>query len=69
MKASPGDRLIVHGHRVGERDRSGEVVEVRGEDGAPPYVIRWDDGHQDLFCPESDAIIEHPSHPSNRPGW
>lgn len=61
MKAAPGDRVIVRGHRVGERDRSGQILEVRGEDGAPPYVIRWTDGHEDLFFPESDATIEHQS--------
>ncbi len=58
MKAAQGDRVIVRGHRVGEHTRIGQVVEVRGKDGAPPYVVRWDDGRQDLFFPAADATIE-----------
>lgn len=33
---------------------------MEGEDGAPPYLVRWDaDGHQGLFFPGADAVIEH----------
>lgn len=59
MRAATGDRLVVHGHRVGEHDRAGDIVDVRGDDGAPPYVVRWEDGHEDLMFPSSDATIEH----------
>ena len=60
MKAQVGDMLVVSGHRVGEPDRTGEVVEVRGEDGEPPYVVRWDDtGHEGLYFPGSDAHVQH----------
>jgi hypothetical protein len=60
MKAQVGDMLVVCGHRVGEPDRTGEVVEVRGEDGEPPYVVRWDDtGHEGLYFPGSDAHVQH----------
>ena len=57
MHASVGDRLLVEGHTVGERRREGEVVEVRGEDGGPPYVVRWDDGHEGLCYPGADAHV------------
>jgi hypothetical protein len=60
MKASVGDRITVRGHRVGEPDRNAEILEVRGTDGAPPYVVRWDEnGHETLFFPGSDAFIKH----------
>jgi hypothetical protein len=60
MRAAVGDRLRIKGHHVGEPDRSGEVVEVRGAEGAPPWMIRWDDAdHAVLFFPGSDALVEH----------
>jgi hypothetical protein len=34
MRASPGDRIVVKGHRVGEPDRNCEVLEA-AEDGGP----------------------------------
>jgi hypothetical protein len=60
MQAKVGDRLVIKGHRVGEHDRDAEVLEVRGTDGGPPYLVRWDeDGHVGLLFPGSDATIEH----------
>jgi len=59
MHANVGDRIVVRGHQVGDADRRGEIVEVHGADGAPPYVVRWSDGHQGLFFPGSDATVEH----------
>ncbi|NDU76891.1 DUF1918 domain-containing protein [Actinomadura sp. DSM 109109] len=58
MKAKIGDRLHVHGNVVGLPDRIGEIIEVRGPDGGPPYVIRFDDGHECLVYPGPDAVIE-----------
>ena len=69
MKANVGDRLVIKGHHVGEPDRDAEIIEVRGDDGAPPYLVRWaDDGHEGLFFPGSDASIEHfPARRRHRP--
>lgn len=62
MKAAVGDRLVIKGHKVGEHDADAEILEVRGEDGAPPYLVRWSaDGHEGLVFPGSDALIEHPA--------
>jgi hypothetical protein len=58
MQASVGDRILIHGHVVGQADRTGEIIEVRGPDGSPPYVVRFDDGHETLVYPGPDAIIE-----------
>lgn len=67
MHASAGDRLVIKGHYVGEPDRDAEILEVRGEDGGPPYRVRWEeDGHEGLFFPGSDAVIEHFPHRRHR---
>ena len=58
MHATIGDRLHVHGNAVGHPDRTGEVVEVHGAAGAPPYLVRFDDGHTRLCFPGPDAVIE-----------
>lgn len=60
MRAAVGDRLHVHGHTVGERDRMGQIIDVRGADGAPPYMVRYDDGHEALVFPGPDAQVEPP---------
>lgn len=63
MKASPGDRLVVRSLHVGEVVRDGEILEVHGEDGAPPYVVRWsDNGHESLVFPGPDAYVQHFTH-------
>ncbi|UBU17545.1 DUF1918 domain-containing protein [Nonomuraea gerenzanensis] len=58
MQANVGDILIIHGHVVGQGDRKGEIVEVRGENGAPPYLVRFDDGHEQLMYPGPDSVVE-----------
>lgn len=59
MNANPGDRLILAGTHVGDPQRVGLVVEVHGDNGAPPYLVRWEDsGHQTLCFPGPDARIE-----------
>jgi hypothetical protein len=60
MRAVVGDRLHVHGRVVGARDELAEIIEVRGADGAPPYVIRHEDGHEALVFPGPDAQVEPP---------
>ncbi|MGZ8631407.1 MAG: DUF1918 domain-containing protein [Actinomycetota bacterium] len=51
MKAAIGDLLRIRGHHIGEADRDAEILEVRGDEGAPPYLVRWDDGHVGLMFP------------------
>jgi hypothetical protein len=64
MKASVGDRLVIKGHHVGDPDRDAEILEVHGTEGAPPRLVRWsDDGHEGLFFPGPDAMVEHFDHP------
>jgi hypothetical protein len=63
LRASPGDRLVIRGHHLDERERDGEILEVLGEDGLPPFLVRWsDDGHVSRLLPGSDAYVEHFAH-------
>jgi hypothetical protein len=59
MQAAVGERLVIHSKTVGQPDRHGEVLEVRGEGGAPPYLVRFDDGHETLLYPGADCELEH----------
>lgn len=59
MKARAGDELIVKGQHVGDVVRQGVITEVRGEDGGPPYLVRWSDGHESSFFPSAGTVVEH----------
>jgi Domain of unknown function (DUF1918)/Rv2632c-like len=57
MKASVGDRIVMAGEQVDRPTRDGEVLEVRGADGAPPYLVRWSDGHTGLLYPGPGSVL------------
>ncbi|GAB3547624.1 hypothetical protein J2S53_002440 [Actinopolyspora lacussalsi] len=62
MKATTGERLHMHSRTVEQPDRVGVILEVRGEDGNPPYLVRFDDGHERLVYPGTDCEVEgHPA--------
>jgi Domain of unknown function (DUF1918) len=52
-----GDIVAIHGHHVGEQERTGEVLEVLGEPGHEHFRVRWEDGHESVFYPSSDAVV------------
>ncbi|RBY78762.1 DUF1918 domain-containing protein [Geodermatophilus sp. TF02-6] len=58
MEARVGDRIVVRSTHQGEPERTGEVLEVRGQGGGPPYVVRWDpDGHTGVFYPAGTCAV------------
>jgi hypothetical protein len=57
LTARPGDHIVIVGHRVGDVVREGEILESRGLQHGPPFLVRWSDGHRALFWPGSDARI------------
>ena len=58
MHATVGDRIVVPGTHVDDPVRDGEIVEVHGTDGSPPYLVRWsDNGHESLVFPGPSAHI------------
>ncbi|MEU3459292.1 DUF1918 domain-containing protein [Streptomyces sp. NPDC006733] len=59
MRASVGDRLLVHGRTVGRQDRQAEVIEVLGADGGPPFRVRFEDGHETVMSPGPDTVVRH----------
>lgn len=63
MRAKVGDRIVIHAHRIGEPNRDCEVLDVRGPNGDPPFLVRWSDsGHESLFFPGTDASVQHFEH-------
>jgi hypothetical protein len=67
MFAAVGDEVIIRSSSLEGTVRDGEIIEVRGRDGAPPYLIRWsDNGHESLIFPGSDAMIRHFEDGENR---
>jgi hypothetical protein len=66
MRAEVGDQLTVLGRRQGGEDRHGEIVRVVGAGGAPPWLIRWRDGHQNMFFPSSGTEVKHDAAPGAR---
>ncbi len=59
MRAEVGDRVVIRGRTVEAPDRHGTIAEVRGEDGAGPYLVRFDDGRESVVFPGGDFIVEH----------
>ena len=60
MHAQVHDRIIVLSQHEGEPNRDGEILEVRGAEGRPPYLVRWSDtGHEGLFFPEAGVVVHH----------
>lgn len=58
MQAEIGDELVVHSRHVGDHERHGVIRKV-GADGAPPYIVDWDDGKQAVFFPSADSTVTH----------
>jgi uncharacterized protein DUF1876/uncharacterized protein DUF1918 len=74
MRATPGDHIILAGELVDQPTRAGEVLEARGTDGGPPYVVRWEDGHTSTMFPGPGAVLrvtesvaEHAEEVTDRP--
>jgi hypothetical protein len=62
MRAQVGDRIILAAEHIDQPTRDGEVLEVRGRDGGPPYVVRWSDGHTGLIYPGPGAVLSIGGH-------
>ena len=59
MNANVGDRIVVHGRHLAEHDRIGEIVEIHGPNGGPPYVVRWEGATETtVVVPGPDAHVE-----------
>lgn len=62
MYAEVGDRLVIQSPHLDEPVRDAEILQVRHDDGSPPYLVRWSDtGHEGLVFPGPDAVVHHTS--------
>lgn len=69
MRAAVGDRIVIASNTLDRPVRVGEVVELRHQDGTPPYLVRWADTEQTaLVFPGPDARVEHPADPADAAG-
>jgi hypothetical protein len=55
-----GDAIVVEARHVGDVPRTGEILTVLGEPDHPHFGVRWDDGHESIYYPSSDAFVHHP---------
>ncbi|MGW0582208.1 DUF1918 domain-containing protein [Streptomyces sp. NPDC002920] len=61
MRATTGDQFVQHGRVVGQPDKVGEIVEVMGKGGDPPFRVHFEDGHVGVCSPGPDTEIRHRS--------
>ena len=52
-----GDLIAVSGRHVGDTGRTGEVVDVLGDEEHPHYLVRWTDGHESVLYPSEKVSI------------
>lgn len=57
MRASVGDRIVLAAEHVDGPTRDGKVLEARGADGGPPYLVQWSDGHTGLLFPGPGSVL------------
>jgi Domain of unknown function (DUF1918) len=55
-----GDLVTIHGHRLGEHERLGEILEILGAPGHEHFRVRWEDEQETIFYPGSDATVGPP---------
>ena len=60
LRAKPGDRLVVPSGLPGGRDRHAKILDVRGPDWGPPYLVQWAaDGSIEVMVPGPEAWVDH----------
>jgi hypothetical protein len=57
MDAKVGDEIVIDGLHTGDPQREGEILEILERGGVVHYRVRWDDGHESVFFPGSDAHV------------
>lgn len=59
MQAVAGDRLHFQSRTVGVAEHTALILEIRGDNGEPPYLVRHQNGHEAVVFPGVDAWVEH----------
>lgn len=62
MRAKVGDRVVLTATKVDDPVRHGTIIGVGGDDGGPPFTVRWSDGRVALFFPGPGSVLSvgHP---------
>ena len=66
MDAHVGDHIVLESNKVGGTRRSGEVLEVIEGSGGQHYRVGWQDGHESIVYPSSDASVVATKQPPRR---
>ena len=61
MAGKPGNRIVVEAERVGQAERTGEILEVVESDVSVRYRVRWSDGRETLLTPAGGSVRIIPS--------
>jgi hypothetical protein len=62
MYAEVGDKLVREGERTEFGEQLGVVVEVRGNAGRPPYLVRSPDGRESVMFPDPGVFVMKGNH-------
>ncbi|GHC97952.1 hypothetical protein GCM10007079_51870 [Nocardiopsis terrae] len=57
MRATAGDRLHTHGVTSSKGEHNAEIIEVRGADNGPPYLVRFADGEERVIYPGPETVV------------
>jgi hypothetical protein len=57
VHAHAGDRIVVESAHVGQGRREGKILEVLADNGNEHYRVAWDDDHESIYFPSSDAHV------------
>lgn len=61
----PGNVVAVAGRHVGDRGRTGEILEVLGDDLHPHYRVRWEDDRETILYPGEGTTIHRRRSPAS----
>jgi hypothetical protein len=61
MQAKAGDHIVIETATLDTPRRRGEVLEVIGTGEREHYRVRWQDGHESVYCPGPDARVVPPA--------
>ncbi len=59
-----GDVVVVAGRHVGDHGRTGEILEVLGDESHPHYRVRWEDGRESILYPGEGTTVDRSRSPA-----
>lgn len=60
MRPISGDLLILKDAATGALVRDGQILDVRGDDPTPIYLIQWSDtGNVEMYLADEGAFVHH----------